>query len=170
MGICTPDMRKCDIKKRCLFGPNEGKAYDPKNPCCGVGEFDPGTCDCIVTYARFVGTRITPDGFAPVETDWVFLNGGSLTIYASGVPSCEEAGSETFCGDPLDLTPWNDEAKVERGDVACSGNGGFILFSALDVDGNATGTTVTLFQGLDCAYPVGSEAIVTGEYEFVSNI
>ena len=46
MVICTPNMKSCKPKKRCLFGPNLGKAYDPANPCCGIGKFDETTCDC----------------------------------------------------------------------------------------------------------------------------
>jgi hypothetical protein len=46
VSICV-DMDTCNKKKKCLFGPNEGKAYDPKSPCCGRGIFDAATCDCV---------------------------------------------------------------------------------------------------------------------------
>ena len=48
MAICEANMKECKKKNKCFFGPNEGKAYDPKDPCCGVGSFDQGTCDCIL--------------------------------------------------------------------------------------------------------------------------
>lgn len=47
MGICAANMEECDIKKKCIFGPNEGQAYNPSDPCCGQGEFDAATCDCV---------------------------------------------------------------------------------------------------------------------------
>lgn len=60
MAICAADMKKCNKKAKCLFGPNEGEAYDPKDPCCGTGEFDSLKCDCIVNngwvYNRQVAT------------------------------------------------------------------------------------------------------------------
>ena len=49
MAICPPNMRKCDLKKKCLYGPNEGDAYDPKGPCDCIPNslFDDNNCDCI---------------------------------------------------------------------------------------------------------------------------
>ncbi len=55
MAICPPDMKKCHRKKKCLVGPNEGKAYDPQNPCCDVGEFDTYKCDCIIPGPYYGG-------------------------------------------------------------------------------------------------------------------
>ena len=46
MSICV-DMNECNKKKKCLFGPNEGKAYNPSDPCCGAGVFDNASCDCV---------------------------------------------------------------------------------------------------------------------------
>lgn len=57
MGICAPNMKECDTKKKCLNGPNQGKAYNPKDPCCGVGTFDPLTCDCDTGCLR-IYTRV----------------------------------------------------------------------------------------------------------------
>ena len=51
MSICAADMRSCDKKAKCLFGPNEGQAYNPKAPCCGMGLFDSASCDCIPATA-----------------------------------------------------------------------------------------------------------------------
>lgn len=48
MSICAANMKSCDKKAKCLFGPNEGKAYNPKNPCCGLGTFDSSICDCTL--------------------------------------------------------------------------------------------------------------------------
>jgi hypothetical protein len=48
MGVCAADMSLCNVKKRCTVGPNLGVAYDPQNPCCGLGEFDEATCDCVI--------------------------------------------------------------------------------------------------------------------------
>lgn len=72
MGICAANMKKCDKKAKCIFGPNEGKAYDPKDPCCGQGTFNAGTCDCDlpegywVVYVEQLGYRLPgpndPDG------------------------------------------------------------------------------------------------------------
>jgi hypothetical protein len=47
MALPDPDMSSCREKKRCLFGPNAGKAYDALDPCQGGGVFDPETCDCL---------------------------------------------------------------------------------------------------------------------------
>jgi len=47
MAICPADMNECKPKSKCLFGPNEGKAYNPKDPCCGQGVFNASICDCI---------------------------------------------------------------------------------------------------------------------------
>jgi len=71
MGVCA-DMETCDKKAKCLFGPNEGKAYNPKDPCCGSGNFDPETCDCTCPRYRFTttmyiwGYTYTPCNEAPV--------------------------------------------------------------------------------------------------------
>ena len=46
MSVCV-DMNTCSKKTKCLFGPNQGQAYDPNNPCCGLGAFDAATCDCV---------------------------------------------------------------------------------------------------------------------------
>jgi hypothetical protein len=56
MGVCAADMDSCDKKAKCIFGPNEGKAYNPKDPCCGQGVFDPATCDCTCLRYRFTTT------------------------------------------------------------------------------------------------------------------
>jgi hypothetical protein len=57
VSICI-DMDTCNKKKKCLFGPNEGQAYDPQNPCCGRGIFDAATCDCVpMTAWRDVRAR-----------------------------------------------------------------------------------------------------------------
>ena len=50
MAVCAANMRKCDEKKRCQFGPNKGKAYSAKDPCCGQGKFDSTICDCIPPF------------------------------------------------------------------------------------------------------------------------
>lgn len=57
MAICNANMKDCDRKKKCLNGPNEGKAYNPKDPCCGVGTFNPLTCDCDTGCTR-IWTRV----------------------------------------------------------------------------------------------------------------
>ena len=48
MALAAPNMEDCTPKKRCIFGPNEGQAYDPSNPCDGAGIFNPATCDCEI--------------------------------------------------------------------------------------------------------------------------
>jgi hypothetical protein len=57
MAICPADMNDCKKKKKCLFGPNEGKAYNPSDPCCGQGEFDAATCDCGDLGTGFISVR-----------------------------------------------------------------------------------------------------------------
>ena len=76
MAICPADMDDCFPKRKCIFGPNEGKAYNPNDPCCGVGVFDSSTCDCVI-----------PNG-------WVYnrqVTTGFCYDFSSGVPSsiCE---------------------------------------------------------------------------------
>lgn len=46
MSVCAADMSKCDLKRKCISGPNEGTAYNPKDPCCGQGKFNEDICDC----------------------------------------------------------------------------------------------------------------------------
>lgn len=53
MALKTPDMKDCDKKERCLFGPNEGLAYTPGDECAAGQVFDPGTCDCISQDSRY---------------------------------------------------------------------------------------------------------------------
>ena len=53
MAICAADMRSCDKKARCVFGPNEGQAYNPGDPCCGQGVFNSNTCDCDTGYGVY---------------------------------------------------------------------------------------------------------------------
>ena len=50
MAICAADMGSCDKKAKCIFGPNTGEAYNPKDPCCGQGVFDSTTCDCTPSF------------------------------------------------------------------------------------------------------------------------
>ena len=50
MAICAANMRECDKKAKCIFGPNEGQAYNPKDPCCGAGTFNASQCDCENEY------------------------------------------------------------------------------------------------------------------------
>ena len=71
MGICAANMRECDVKAKCYFGPNEGKAYNPSNPCCGFGTFNPATCDCedgcydetVVLDVTYAAVVYQPDKF-----------------------------------------------------------------------------------------------------------
>ena len=59
------DMDTCNKKEKCLFGPNEGEAYDPKNPCGGVGSFDDEICDCVIEASE----RWTIDYIGPGQGD-----------------------------------------------------------------------------------------------------
>lgn len=68
MSICAADMETCDRKAKCLFGINEGKTYDPKDPCCGYGYFDAATCDCIRPQGNWV--------FSGIQTN--SLSGGEI--------------------------------------------------------------------------------------------
>lgn len=47
MAINAADMESCDIKKRCLSGPNEGQAYPANKPCPTGWTFDELNCQCI---------------------------------------------------------------------------------------------------------------------------
>ena len=99
MAICPADMTDCKRKKKCLFGPNEGSAYDPDDPCCGRGEFDPGTCDCInpcepeedygTVYEQLVtfenGREIILNTFGELDE--------TIAVTASGAPICYLGGS-----------------------------------------------------------------------------
>ena len=62
MAICAANMRECDKKAKCAFGPNEGQAYNPKSPCCGQGEFDEDTCDCILECSKYWLATISSAG------------------------------------------------------------------------------------------------------------
>lgn len=46
MALKAPDMESCNIKQRCLNGPNKGLAYDPGDPCTPGETFNSLTCDC----------------------------------------------------------------------------------------------------------------------------
>ena len=49
MGL-NANMDVCRRKKKCLSGPNEGRVYDPLDPCTSdTEEFQADTCTCIDT-------------------------------------------------------------------------------------------------------------------------
>lgn len=79
MALPDADMTSCSEKRRCLSGPNKGKAYDPNNPCRGQGTFDPSKCDCqsMVGTWYFVGT-IERDGI------FQFAESGNLVVTDPG--------------------------------------------------------------------------------------
>ena len=83
MAVCAANMRSCDRKVKCIFGPNEGEAYNPKDPCCGVGSFNPETCDCDlasgvyrigVTISQGVDTGAFRYSYFTISPDY-FYNG-----------------------------------------------------------------------------------------------
>lgn len=47
MAINPAPMDQCLVKARCLTGPNEGLAYDLKQPCPAGQQFVPEVCDCF---------------------------------------------------------------------------------------------------------------------------
>lgn len=52
MSVCAANMEECNVKAKCAFGVNEGKTYNPKDPCCGNGVFSKELCDCIPDCSR----------------------------------------------------------------------------------------------------------------------
>lgn len=46
MALKAPDMESCNVKQRCLTGPNKELAYDPEDPCPPSETFNSATCDC----------------------------------------------------------------------------------------------------------------------------
>lgn len=79
MVLPAPDMSSCKKKARCLTGVNEGKAYDPENPCPGYGPFDPVKCDCqtMVGTWRF-------DGFVSGRGELRPISSGDFNITVEG--------------------------------------------------------------------------------------
>ena len=77
MGICAANMKECNKKAKCLFGPNEGEAYNPKDPCgCITGSlFDSDSCDCIVRSGyyrwRYQSVKVN-DTLVNYDTNCVF--------------------------------------------------------------------------------------------------
>lgn len=70
-------MQNCKKKQRCLFGPNEGIAYDPGNECEPGETFDPSICDCLL--------------FAPAECNCHSeCEEGKFCANGECVPPCEE--------------------------------------------------------------------------------
>lgn len=53
MALKSPDMESCNIKQRCLTGPNKGLAYDPADPCPAGTEFNATACDCSATASTW---------------------------------------------------------------------------------------------------------------------
>jgi len=82
MGICAADMKTCDKKNKCLFGPNEGLAYNPQDPCCGAGDFNASTCDCEQGCVSLYMVVTMVDG----------------KVVTNGIPCSSE-----YCSDPLIL-------------------------------------------------------------------
>lgn len=79
MVLPTPDMSSCKKKLRCLTGVNEGKAYDPEDPCPGLGPFDSVKCDCqsMIGTWRF-------DGFVSGRGELRAISSGNYNITVEG--------------------------------------------------------------------------------------
>ena len=105
MGICAADMKTCDEKKKCWFGSNEGKAYNPADPCCGVGEFDPFTCDCVTDCVR-------------ICTVVQFVDGVNDVIDS---PNRGQLCSGEFCPDPFYKSTLSPVYGLSPGNIYVSG-------------------------------------------------
>jgi len=56
MALKAPDMDKCTPKRKCLGGPNDGIAYDPRDPCPAGSIFNSSLCDCdlLVPFGSYI--------------------------------------------------------------------------------------------------------------------
>jgi len=80
MVLPTPDMSSCKKKLRCLTGVNEGKAYDPEDPCPGYGPFDPVKCDCQSMLGTWRFDGFVSGGGAQLRA----ITSGNYTITVEG--------------------------------------------------------------------------------------
>ena len=64
MAINPAPMDQCTLKARCLTGPNQGLAYNAKDPCPAGHQFVAAVCDCF-----------------PIDTPCPNGIGGTLTTY-----------------------------------------------------------------------------------------
>jgi hypothetical protein len=171
MGICAANMDDCDRKEKCIFGPNEGQAYDPKDPCCGVGDFNVATCDCSVPdWARWNGV-VSYDGvITPKQTEWrPVLDGQPLALVALENDSCGETPNQwTFCGSPTtaDAAPWNAEAYMVRGNLSCVGGAGGFSIYRYDPDSSAWFSDEFITSGMICVDEEGSRKELSGTWEY----
>lgn len=111
MAVCAANMEKCDPKRKCLFGPNEGEAYNPNDPCCGMGEFDSSTCDCIL-QTGWVYVRQVSTGFC-----YQFASGTETTICPdSFVTATGRLYYGNYAqGDPIPTLAWETSLAWEVG-------------------------------------------------------
>ena len=169
----TADMESCDKKCKCVGGPCAGAAYDCDDPCSAGTEFDAATCSCVSTtpagpYVRFVGTYSVAGGaFVPYTSPWYYTGDGSRLSVASGTAtSCiNPPPSYSFCGDPqFDVAgDWNTSATTQKGPSSCTGTGGDIVINQWY--GASPFARATIYGGMDCAAPTGTEAVVSGAWE-----
>ena len=96
MAINPAPMGQCNKKTRCVTGPNQGLAYDPKDPCPPGHELAEDICDCCSVErpcsngisGTLVSHITSKAGWIEVTTFYPSLVGG----FASG---CAFADSES---------------------------------------------------------------------------
>lgn len=158
-----------DFKQYIISDPN----IYPVTNCVVITPRTNETCLCTCSdetgpYVRFVGMYSVDGGaFVPYTSPWYFTGDGSrLSVAAGEGTSCiNPPASYNFCGDPqFDVAgDWNTSATSERGPSSCTGTGGSIVINQWY--GSSPIARATIYGGMDCAAPTGTQAVVDGAWE-----
>jgi hypothetical protein len=155
MALPAANMDDCTPKKRCIFGPNEGQAYDALDPCQGSGIFNSLTCDCEILCD-------TP------ATATVFWKVSFATYAAACAPDttlCFDFGNTPYSRQVTDLAPGAEIVVTTQGTGVfgtCSGteNTTAVITYLACVDGSPAFRTVVI-GAPGCSVNTSSGAIAT---------
>eukprot|EP00919_Chromeraceae_sp_WS-2016_P079823 GHVR01188851.1.p1 GENE.GHVR01188851.1~~GHVR01188851.1.p1 ORF type:complete len:190 (+),score=11.71 GHVR01188851.1:980-1549(+) len=109
MPFIPADMQSCKKKERCLFGPNEGIAYDPGNECESGETFDPSTCSCILSAPAECSCH------SECET-------GEFCVDGECVPPCEEVTATIYWKESYET--YSEDCSPET--ILCDADNGFL--------------------------------------------
>ena len=155
MALPAASMDDCTPKERCIFGPNEGQAYDALDPCQGSGVFNSLTCDCELPCD-------TP------ATATVFWKVSFATYAAACAPDttlCFDFGNTPYSRQVTDLAPGAEIVVTTQGTGiigTCSGteNTTAVITYLACVDGSPAFRTVVI-GAPGCSVNTSSGAIAT---------
>lgn len=176
------DMKKCDPKCRCAYGPYVGRAYPCDDPCAGQGEectfsCDQGcNCDTTTLYGMFITASSgnleydsvnLPTILLPVNLNPYFDEEGNTIleqVFFSGV----SAAWDTTCEGGVLSCPGNYEGVLNGVKTGiCSGGGlgwmnyGYVYYKNGAYDRFQTRGSILATAGTQCGAPVGTSVSLT---------